>query len=45
MAAESPALRVTNNQAWKYYSIGPPYIVHSSDLLKIANLWHGFVPR
>jgi hypothetical protein len=44
-AADSPSLKVNSHEAWKHYSIGPPYIVHKADLLKIANLWHDFVPR
>jgi hypothetical protein len=45
LTADSPSLKVNSHEAWKHYSIGPPYIVHKADLLKIANLWHDFVPR
>lgn len=41
----SPALKVRSQSAWKHYSVGPPYIVEKTDLLRIAHYWHDFVPR
>jgi len=45
MPADSPALKVKSNPAWTHYSLGPPYVVHKSDMVKIAKYWHDFVPR
>lgn len=42
---DSPALAVKSMSAWKHYSIGPPYIVAKTDMVRIAQLWHSVVPR
>lgn len=44
-AANSPALSVTDEQAWKHYVVGPPYILHRRDAFKIAMQWSEFVPK
>lgn len=42
----SPCLEVaTENLGNKYYSLGPPYIVHKDDMARIAESWTTFVPR
>jgi len=42
----SPCLDVVNErEGWKYFSVGPPYIVERDDFLRLANTWTTFVPR
>ena len=43
--AGSPCLSVSSNEAWRYYSVGPPYILHVDDWSKIAQAWVDFVPK
>ena len=42
---ESPCANVTAADAWRYYSVGPPYVAHVDDLRAIAAKWCDFVPR
>ena len=42
----SPCLDVpTESDGNKFYSLGPPYIVHKEDMERIAESWTRFVPR
>ncbi len=41
----SPCLEVTMRYGELHYSIGPPYIAHKSDFLRIVESWTTFVPR
>ena len=41
----SPCANVTAADAWRYYSVGPPYVAHVDDLRAIAAKWCDFVPR
>jgi len=41
----SPCLKVDNNFGRLHYSVGPPYIVERSDLIKITKSWTNFVPK
>lgn len=41
----SPCLNVTSREAWRYYSIGPPYVAHVSDWIPLASSWVKFVPK
>ena len=42
----SPCLEVPNEtEGWKYYSVGPPYILEKSDMSRLTNTWTKFVPR
>eukprot|EP01084_Bolivina_argentea_P159981 278632_1 len=34
----------SSRDAWKYYSIGPPYIMHKNDWAKITPLWVQYSP-
>ncbi|KAH8068567.1 hypothetical protein JL721_6714 [Aureococcus anophagefferens] len=43
--AKSRCANVTSAEAWRYYSVGPPYIAHRDDLAKIADRWCEYVPR
>jgi len=40
----SPALKVSNREAGKFYPVGPPYLATVSDMYKIAVRWAEFVP-
>lgn len=42
---QSPCANVTAADAWRYYSVGPPYVAHVDDLRAIAAKWCDFVPR
>eukprot|EP00638_Chattonella_subsalsa_P007208 CAMPEP_0117775968 /NCGR_PEP_ID=MMETSP0947-20121206/27471_1 /TAXON_ID=44440 /ORGANISM="Chattonella subsalsa, Strain CCMP2191" /LENGTH=194 /DNA_ID=CAMNT_0005602811 /DNA_START=260 /DNA_END=844 /DNA_ORIENTATION=+ len=42
---DSPCARVTNQEAAKYYAVGPPYIAHKRDWMKMASSWVEFVPQ
>mmetsp|Transcript_26744 Transcript_26744/g.25617 ORF Transcript_26744/g.25617 Transcript_26744/m.25617 type:complete len:512 (-) Transcript_26744:103-1638(-) len=41
----SPCLKVTSSFGQKHYSVGPPYMVEKSDLIKLTKSWVAFVPR
>ena len=41
----SPCLLVNYKFAREHYSVGPPYILHKTDLLKIVDNWVDFLPR
>lgn len=41
----SPALKVSISDANLYYSVGPPYMGHRNDMIKIADKWTEFVPK
>jgi len=42
----SPCLDVPNEkEGWKYFSVGPPYILERDDFLKLCESWTLFVPR
>ena len=43
--AKSRCANVTSAEAWRYYSVGPPYVAHRADLAKIADRWCEYVPR
>ena len=36
---DSPATGYTASEAAKYFSVGPPMMVHITDLIKLAPLW------
>ena len=42
--ADSPCVNTTQSDAGHFYSVGPPYIVHKSDVLTLARKWAEFVP-
>lgn len=42
---DSPATKTSISDAFKYYSVGPPYLVHRSDMHKIAVSWVEMVPK
>jgi hypothetical protein len=41
----SPCLQETYAFASQHYAVGPPYIAHRKDMLKIVNSWTDMVPR
>ena len=41
----SPCVNVSPAEAWRYYSVGPPYVLHEKDWLKVAASWSEFCPR
>ena len=43
--AGSPCTRVNDSEAWDYYSLGPPWIIHINDLRKIVQFWAEITPR
>ena len=43
--AASPCATASSGHAWRYYTVGPPYILHHSDWLVLAPSWADFVPR
>ncbi len=42
---DSPARKVSISDAYRDYSVGPPYIVHVKDMRKIAKKWAECVPK
>lgn len=40
----SPCTKATSKDVDKYYSTGPPYIVHIQDVLQLATKWAALVP-
>ena len=44
-STSSNAIEVKSNEAWKSYSLGPPYIAHATDLYNIGKKWTEFVPH
>mmetsp|Transcript_33810 Transcript_33810/g.54860 ORF Transcript_33810/g.54860 Transcript_33810/m.54860 type:complete len:556 (-) Transcript_33810:243-1910(-) len=36
---DSPCTKVSSEEAWTHYSVGPPYILHATDFKKVAPLW------
>jgi cyclophilin family peptidyl-prolyl cis-trans isomerase len=43
--SESACTKVTSAEAWEHYSIGPPWIMHRNDLVKVAEQWASFLPE
>lgn len=43
--ATSVCTKVKENFSSKHFAVGPPYIVHYNDMVKIADTWSEFVPR
>ena len=43
--AGSPCATVSARDAAKYYPVGPPYILHRDDWLRLAPSWVEFVPK
>lgn len=41
----SPCLQVNMRYGELHYSVGPPYIAHRSDFIRIVESWTTFVPR
>lgn len=41
----SPCLETELRFGEQHYAVGPPYIVHKNDMIKIAATWTKFVPR
>jgi peptidyl serine alpha-galactosyltransferase len=41
---DTAALHVSEDDADKYYAVGPPYFAHTRDWLKITKLWTEYVP-
>lgn len=41
----SPCLEPKEFFAARHYSVGPPYIVHRKDMIRIVKTWTEFVPR
>lgn len=41
----SPCLLTPMNYGNHHYSVGPPYLVEKSDLIRLAQSWTTFVPR
>jgi hypothetical protein len=42
---DSPCVSTSVGHAWRYYTVGPPYILHYHDWMKLAPSWADFVPR
>eukprot|EP01031_Cornospumella_fuschlensis_P030369 gene30369-36694_t len=42
---KSPCLKVTREFGEKHYSVGPPYLMHKGDMLRVTDKWTEFVPR
>lgn len=42
---DSPATKLSDADAYRDYSVGPPYIAHRNDMYKIAVDWAKFVPK
>jgi hypothetical protein len=43
--AESYCSKVTSDDAWAYYSVGPPYFLHKDDFTKVCTKWWDFMPE
>lgn len=41
----SPCLDTSDSDAYKYYPVGPPYLLHVDDWRRIAPVWTRFAPR
>ena len=41
----SPCLKPNDVFGSRHYSVGPPYLVHKNDMIKIAKSWTEMVPR
>lgn len=39
-----PFIQVTNQEVNKYYSAGPPYVIHIQDVLSFSRRWVDLVP-
>lgn len=39
-----PFINVTNRVVNKYYSAGPPYVIHIEDVLSLSERWSALVP-
>jgi hypothetical protein len=42
--AGSPCTKITSKEVYDFYSAGPPYIIHATDLLGFATEWARLVP-
>jgi len=42
--AGSPCTKITSKEVYNFYSAGPPYIIHATDLLIFATEWARLVP-
>ena len=40
----SPCMQTTLRDVRKHYAAGPPYVIHSQDVLRLATFWSSFVP-
>jgi len=43
--AGSPCLEATSRDAWRSFTVGPPYILHVDDWKRLARSWVDFVPK
>ena len=43
--AGSPCIDVDSKDAWRHYTVGPPYVLHVEDWKKVAQSWVHFVPK
>jgi hypothetical protein len=41
--AESWCTKVNDDEAWQWYSVGPPYLLHHTDFKKVAIKWWEFM--
>lgn len=42
---DSPCTRTSQQEAYKYYPVGPPYMLHVDDWRRLAPVWSEFAPR
>ncbi|KAK7241988.1 hypothetical protein SO694_00018233 [Aureococcus anophagefferens] len=43
--AGSPCLTTDSKDAYKYYPVGPPYVMHHADWRRLAPVWRDFAPK
>ncbi|RYY87353.1 hypothetical protein EON63_04145 [archaeon] len=43
--SDSPCLKVNREEGERYYSVGPPYLMHKGDMVRVTDKWTEFVPR
>ena len=41
----SPCLKITDNEGHLHYAVGPPYILHYDDILRLSRTWTKIVPK